>query len=349
LSLTLATAINFPGGRAVLATGVNNSATSWVLEAGGGTALALGGATYRVLRVYEAPLSGLPEDVTAVEYIRCSAISADTLTVARGQQGSTAQSWSAGAIVESVLTAADIDELKTELGLKVTGPATATDNAVARYDATTGELIQNSGVLCDDSNNVTGVAALTTSGAVNVGGSLIMTNSGPTTCPGTYNVRGDGSTIMDIDYNNDSGGATFTIRANASTTVFTVGETGNTTIAGSLGVTGTSTFSGRSILAVPSATTIASGTVALSAAYMILDTEGAASTDDLVTVTGGGNGDWLFLATSNSARDVVVKHGTGTDNFRLNGAADFTLTNATSMIALQRGGSVWNERWRITL
>ena len=36
----------------------------------------------------------------------------------------------------------------------VVGPASATDNAIARYDGTTGKLIQNSGVTIDDSNNV---------------------------------------------------------------------------------------------------------------------------------------------------------------------------------------------------
>ena len=35
------------------------------------------------------------------------------------------------------------------------GPAGATDNAVARFDTATGKLIQNSGVLIDDSDNVT--------------------------------------------------------------------------------------------------------------------------------------------------------------------------------------------------
>lgn len=37
----------------------------------------------------------------------------------------------------------------------VVGPASSTDNAIARYDLTTGKLIQNSGVTIDDSNNVT--------------------------------------------------------------------------------------------------------------------------------------------------------------------------------------------------
>ena len=37
----------------------------------------------------------------------------------------------------------------------VVGPASSTDNAVARFDSTTGKLIQNSGVVIDDSDNIT--------------------------------------------------------------------------------------------------------------------------------------------------------------------------------------------------
>lgn len=46
-------------------------------------------------------------------------------------------------------------------GGDVVGPASATDNAVARYDTTTGKLIQDSVVLIDDTGSVTGVNALT--------------------------------------------------------------------------------------------------------------------------------------------------------------------------------------------
>ena len=42
----------------------------------------------------------------------------------------------------------------------VVGPGSATDNAVARFDGTTGKLIQNSGVVIDDTNNITGIATL---------------------------------------------------------------------------------------------------------------------------------------------------------------------------------------------
>lgn len=37
---------------------------------------------------------------------------------------------------------------------KVEGPATATDNAIARYHLTTGEIIQDSGITIDDNNNI---------------------------------------------------------------------------------------------------------------------------------------------------------------------------------------------------
>jgi len=52
------------------------------------------------------------------------------------------------------------------LGGDVVGPASATDNALARYDTTTGKLIQNSAVIVDDSNNMSGVNTLTTANLI---------------------------------------------------------------------------------------------------------------------------------------------------------------------------------------
>ena len=37
----------------------------------------------------------------------------------------------------------------------VVGPVAATDNAIVRFDSTTGKLVQNSSVTIDDSGNVT--------------------------------------------------------------------------------------------------------------------------------------------------------------------------------------------------
>lgn len=42
----------------------------------------------------------------------------------------------------------------------VVGPASATDNAVVRFNTSTGKLVQNTGITIDDSNNLAGVQAL---------------------------------------------------------------------------------------------------------------------------------------------------------------------------------------------
>jgi hypothetical protein len=49
----------------------------------------------------------------------------------------------------------------TDAGGDVVGPASSTDNAVARFDSTTGKLLQNSLVIIGDTGSVTGVNALT--------------------------------------------------------------------------------------------------------------------------------------------------------------------------------------------
>ena len=46
----------------------------------------------------------------------------------------------------------------------VSVPGSSTDNAVVRWDGTTGTSIQNSGVVIDDSNNITGILSLVATG-----------------------------------------------------------------------------------------------------------------------------------------------------------------------------------------
>jgi len=57
----------------------------------------------------------------------------------------------------------------------VDGPASSTDNAIARFNGTTGLLIQDSSVLIDDSDNISGVGTISsgaiTSTGINVGSS----------------------------------------------------------------------------------------------------------------------------------------------------------------------------------
>ena len=89
------------------------------------------------------------------------------------------------------------------------------------------------------------------------------------------------------------------------------------------------------------AITIASGAITPTSSYVLLDTEGAAATDDLATITAGTTGQLLFLQTASSSRDVTVKHGTG--NIYLSGGADFTLDNLRCSLLLIAVGSEWRE------
>lgn len=59
----------------------------------------------------------------------------------------------------------------------VVGPASATDNAIVRYDGTTGKLIQNSAVTIDDSNNVSGVAQLNATTVAATTGNITTVNA----------------------------------------------------------------------------------------------------------------------------------------------------------------------------
>lgn len=54
----------------------------------------------------------------------------------------------------------------TNAGGDVVGPSSATDNALARFDTTTGKLIQNSVVIVDDNGNMSGIRSETYSGVV---------------------------------------------------------------------------------------------------------------------------------------------------------------------------------------
>lgn len=76
----------------------------------------------------------------------------------------------------------------------VGGPTSATDNAVSRFDSTTGQLVQDSGVIIDDSNNVSGVGTLAC-GATTVTGALVVTS---TLASGAATVTGAASTTTTI-------------------------------------------------------------------------------------------------------------------------------------------------------
>jgi hypothetical protein len=87
----------------------------------------------------------------------------------------------AGKVAVSAVTSVELGHvsgvtsaIQTQLDTKVTGPASATDEAVVRYDATTGKLVQNSVVTITDTGVAAGLTGLSSSGVLNSTGSLLV-------------------------------------------------------------------------------------------------------------------------------------------------------------------------------
>ncbi|MQW43504.1 hypothetical protein GHK68_14675 [Sinorhizobium meliloti] len=87
---------------------------------------------------------------------------------------------------------------------------------------------------------------------------------------------------------------------------------------------------------------IAGGVLTLTgtrAGLYVIDTEGAAATDDLDTITDADafDGDTIVLKTSSSSRDVTIKNGTG----NINAGADRVLNSGSDQIMLMYFGGTW--------
>ena len=79
-----------------------------------------------------------------------------------------------------------LPSFQTNAGGDVTGPASSTDEAVARFDGLTGKLLQDSVVLIDNLGAVTGVTALTVTGPTTLNGGQIVKRTAPGAYP--YNI-----------------------------------------------------------------------------------------------------------------------------------------------------------------
>lgn len=163
----------------------------------------------------------------------------------------------------------------------VVGPASSTDNAIARFDGTTGKIIQNytsNAPTISDSGVATFVApvlgaasatSLTTTGDIELGNASDTTIA--RSSAGTVTI--EGATVAEL-----STAQTFTARQTID--IFNLGAFNTATIA--------------------------TGAITFAASYMRVDTEGAAASDDLDTISGGSDGDILILRSTLNSRDVNI-------------------------------------------
>lgn len=99
--------------------------------------------------------------------------------------------------------------LSVSVSANVSGPVSSTDNAIARWDGTAGTNVQNSGVIIDDSNNVTGVQdfAYQTTG--------VFSSNSRATDGTVFTAASDGMLVVDAD-TNGGGDETFSIFSDSS-------------------------------------------------------------------------------------------------------------------------------------
>ena len=228
----------------------------------------------------------------------------------------------------------------------VVGPASATDNAIARYDSTTGKLIQNSLVIVDDTGSVTGVNALTAE-------SLVINNNATLGSSNTDTLEVKSRVTSDLDPNtnnaNDIGSSGRNWRDGFfGRTLHTVNLelTGTTSFDGSQGTSGqvlTSAGTG----ATPTWTTPTTGTVTsvdLTASTGISVSGGPITSSGSITVTntapdqtvvltaGTGistSGTYPSFTVTNTAPDQTVAISSGTGISVSGTYPNFTVTNTS--------------------
>ena len=162
----------------------------------------------------------------------------------------------------------------------------------------------------------------------------------------TYATFGDGGD-MAIFHNGtnshiDNATGILKIATNASGIAVTIGHTtSETTIAENLSING---LVKRIGFAYGGGSAIASGvlqTIKTNALFQYVDTESAASSDNLDTINGGYEGQIAIFLPGSGSRTVVFRHGTG--NIYLNAGTNFSLDAADDRIMLYYQGAKWLE------
>ncbi|MGB1287428.1 MAG: hypothetical protein ACPG7F_12895 [Aggregatilineales bacterium] len=85
--------------------------------------------------------------------------------------------------------------------------------------------------------------------------------------------------------------------------------------------------------------TIISGAVTITKSLHTIDTQSDAASDDLDTISGGTNGDTIWISANNAARTVVLKHGTG--NIQTWDGTDISLDETRKILQLKFDGTNW--------
>jgi hypothetical protein len=214
------------------------------------------------------------------------------------------------------------------LGGDVVGPSSATDNAVARFDTTTGKLLQNSVVLVGDTGVVTGVTELTASTKVvsphfdaqNSAGGALRNASGTA----QLQWGGGGGNNLSVDV---------AININPANAQVAISPTGTGSVAINPATAGTMNnmvIGGTTPLAITGTTITATSFVGSGASLTNVVNSAAAGTGISVSASTGA------VTITNTAPDQTVAISSGTGISVSGTYPNFTVTNT----APSSGGTV---------
>jgi hypothetical protein len=244
--------------------------------------------------------------------------------------------------------------------INATGDTSAGDAAAMGYTSVLGAIITGQGstydvTLVNDADaTVLGIPTGTTNVAIPTGDLTVSAGDvtqTPATGDGIYLNSAtaavsnlafgvDASSTRIIQFNRTTGIWHFgrgTTKDTIATELFTIAGSGNCTIpAGDLTLT-----AGFINLGTALEVTIATGVITATQSHHTVDTEANAASDTLDTISGGTEGDILFIRTVNNARDVIVGHNTG--NIILKGGASVTLGSTNDSMMVIYNGTSWNE------